>query len=68
MNYGTVWEFSAAGQFTVLHNFAGFPSDGANPDAGVILDARGNLYGTTSMGGAIAEPGDGIQTESGGRL
>jgi len=36
--------------FTVLHAFTG-PPDGRNPGAGVILDATGNLYGTTSWGG-----------------
>jgi uncharacterized repeat protein (TIGR03803 family) len=33
----------------VLHTFQG--NDGAGPWAGVILDAAGNLYGTTSNGG-----------------
>jgi len=35
---------------TVLHNFGG--SDGARPMAGLVLDATGNLYGTTQQGGA----------------
>src|SRR5208282_5225207 len=35
---------------TVLYNFLGAP-DGANPVAGVILDAKGNLYGTSDNGG-----------------
>jgi uncharacterized repeat protein (TIGR03803 family) len=40
------------GGYTVLHYFSGQPSDGANPDAAVIRDAAGNLYGTTSSGGS----------------
>jgi uncharacterized repeat protein (TIGR03803 family) len=35
----------------VLHNFGG-GTDGADPYGGVIFDAAGNLYGTTSAGGA----------------
>lgn len=33
--------------YTVLHHFAGFPSDGENPYAGLVLDGT-TLYGTTS--------------------
>jgi uncharacterized repeat protein (TIGR03803 family) len=36
---------------TVLHHFADTPR-GENPYAGVIRDSAGNLYGTTSFGGA----------------
>jgi uncharacterized repeat protein (TIGR03803 family) len=35
----------------VLHQFTG--ADGANPQAGLIMDAAGNLYGTTIAGGAF---------------
>src|ERR1700680_1061750 len=34
----------------VLHNFVAFPH-GANPQASLIADAAGNLYGTTPNGG-----------------
>jgi hypothetical protein len=49
--YGTVFELSptSGGNWseTVLHSF-GKGTDGALPYAGLILDAAGNLYGTTS--------------------
>jgi uncharacterized repeat protein (TIGR03803 family) len=41
---------ASAAQETVLHSFSG--KDGAFPVAGVIADKSGNLYGTTSSGGA----------------
>jgi uncharacterized repeat protein (TIGR03803 family) len=34
-----------------LHSFAGPPTDGALPEAGLIGDEAGNLYGTTAYGG-----------------
>jgi uncharacterized repeat protein (TIGR03803 family) len=37
---------------TVLHKFAGVPTDGLNPQGSVIADKTGSLYGTTSSGGA----------------
>jgi uncharacterized repeat protein (TIGR03803 family) len=46
-----VFAVSAAGKEVVLYSFAG-GTDGANPQAGLALDASGNLYGTTSAGGA----------------
>ena len=35
----------------MLHCFTGQPTDGGHPLASVILDAKGNLYGTTDSGG-----------------
>lgn len=52
-NYGIVWKVTKNGTETVLHSFAGGSSDGENPIAGVILDATGNLYGDTELGGTF---------------
>ena len=49
--FGTVFKLDTAGALTVLHTFDGGTKDGANPQAGVIRDAAGNLYGTTESGG-----------------
>jgi uncharacterized repeat protein (TIGR03803 family) len=35
----------------VLHNFTG-GADGGTPEAGLVFDATGNLYGTTGSGGS----------------
>jgi uncharacterized repeat protein (TIGR03803 family) len=53
--YGTVFELTpkAGGEWKekILHSFGG-KGDGSNPRAGLIFDGYGNLYGTTSGGGA----------------
>jgi uncharacterized repeat protein (TIGR03803 family) len=49
---GTIFELPSGAAETVLHAFAGQPSDGAWPSAGLIADKAGNFYGTTSEGGA----------------
>jgi uncharacterized repeat protein (TIGR03803 family) len=41
---------SAASTYDGLHRFKG--PDGSMPQAGLIFDASGNIYGTTSTGGA----------------
>jgi uncharacterized repeat protein (TIGR03803 family) len=55
--WGTVFELSPASDGnwtkTTLHSFAGAP-DGEYPSAGLVLDAAGNLYGTTLYGGSLA--------------
>jgi uncharacterized repeat protein (TIGR03803 family) len=50
-NFGAVYEITTAGELTVLHIFAGGPSDGATPTRGVIQGSDGNFYGTTIQGG-----------------
>jgi uncharacterized repeat protein (TIGR03803 family) len=51
-DYGTVFKLSPNGQETVLHSFANDGNDGTNPQAGVVLDSQGNIYGTTRNGSA----------------
>jgi uncharacterized repeat protein (TIGR03803 family) len=52
-NSGTVFSMTPSGIVTVLHSFAGGPTDGANPGAALLQASDGNFYGTTSNGGAF---------------
>jgi uncharacterized repeat protein (TIGR03803 family) len=45
--------FTAAAQQKILHSFSPTELKGIGPEGGVILDAAGNLYGTTNMGGNL---------------
>jgi hypothetical protein len=50
---GVVFELSKVNgtwQETILHDF-GASGDGWYPNAGVVMDSKGNLYGTTNVGG-----------------
>jgi uncharacterized repeat protein (TIGR03803 family) len=49
--WGTVFKLDTSGNFTLLYTFKGTP-DGAQPNAALLLDSAGNLYGTTSAGGS----------------
>jgi uncharacterized repeat protein (TIGR03803 family) len=49
---GTVFRLSPDWKYTILlHSFAGSPTDGGGPGAGLIADGKGNFYGTTVSGG-----------------
>ncbi|MBV8977141.1 MAG: hypothetical protein JO261_06610 [Alphaproteobacteria bacterium] len=48
---GTVFKLVPDGTETVLHSFAG-RKDGNSPQRGLIRDKKGNLYGTTLLGGS----------------
>jgi uncharacterized repeat protein (TIGR03803 family) len=54
--YGVAFELSpeAGGKWKekVLHNFTNLRGGGYRPVSGLILDANGNLYGTTPFGGS----------------
>ncbi len=58
---GTIFKLTPSGSGyseSVLHSFTG--SDGAEPRAGLTIDKKGDLYGTTSAGG---NSGDGTVFE-----
>ena len=48
---GVIFKIPKKGKEVVLYTFTG-GSDGAYPSASLVLDAEGNLYGTTLYGGA----------------
>jgi uncharacterized repeat protein (TIGR03803 family) len=49
---GTVFKLSPDGTETILYNFGADNNDGSVPRAGVVMDSKGNLYGSTNEGGA----------------
>jgi uncharacterized repeat protein (TIGR03803 family) len=55
-NVGAVYELAKSGSsFTesVLYSFAGGDTDGGFPDAGVVVDGNGNIFGTADLHGPI---------------
>jgi uncharacterized repeat protein (TIGR03803 family) len=54
---GAVFELGADGTLTVLHDFTG--DDGGDPEAPLIIDRNGNLFGTTFAGGTGGRGGPG---------
>jgi uncharacterized repeat protein (TIGR03803 family) len=53
-DYGTVFELthsSSGWKETILHHFTG-GGDGEVPYSTLVFDAKGNLYGTTNLGGS----------------
>ncbi len=53
-NFGTIFKLvlPPSGKYTVLHSFAGPPTEGAQPAGALAFDTSGNLFGTTYDGGA----------------
>jgi uncharacterized repeat protein (TIGR03803 family) len=58
--YGTVFKLDTTGKETVLHSFTLTVGDGGFPMTGLVLDAKGNLYGTTNSGGRGIDGGNGV--------
>jgi uncharacterized repeat protein (TIGR03803 family) len=62
-NDGTVFKLTQSGGVwseTVLYGFEGY-SDGERPNAGLVMDSSGALYGTTLLGGS-SRNGTGVGT------
>jgi uncharacterized repeat protein (TIGR03803 family) len=56
-----VFKLDPMGNETVVYSFTG-GADGAEPRAGLVRDAAGNLYGTTFVGGAtVSSCPNGVQ-------
>ena len=49
---GLVYKTTAAGVITILHNFTGYPSDGAYPIGATVQGNDGAYYGVTWEGGS----------------
>jgi uncharacterized repeat protein (TIGR03803 family) len=49
---GSIFKIDTTGKESVLYSF-GAGSDGQNPAASLLADAKGNLYGTTQYGGYL---------------
>ena len=64
---GAIFKVSATGSPSTLYSFGSVTSDGANPNAKLLLGSDGNLYGTTKAGGAYAK-GTAFQITTDGKL
>ncbi len=56
---GTVFKITPGGTLTTIYSFCSLSNctDGANPTAGLVQAADGNLYGTTNAGGSLGGVG-----------
>ena len=62
--FGTVYQLTPQGSGwleTILYNFSG-GADGRQPSAALVLDASGNLFGSTAFGGNLQLCGGGCGT------
>ena len=50
-SYGEVYKLATNGTLSVLHTFSNADGDGVYPTGSVVVDNKGNVYGTTGQGG-----------------
>jgi uncharacterized repeat protein (TIGR03803 family) len=53
---GTIFKLATGGGESLLHSFGG-SGDGSTPDGAVTIESNGDMYGTTSYGGASENGG-----------
>jgi uncharacterized repeat protein (TIGR03803 family) len=70
LNGGTVFRITPGGTLTTLYSFCSLTNctDGQDPHAGLVQSADGDLYGTTSGGGANGDYGTVFKITPGGTL
>ena len=56
---------ASAQTLTTIYNFGFGPADGANPQAGLVLDNSGILFGTTALGGTPRSNGTAFRLKLG---
>ena len=49
---GTIFKLTPTGTESILYSFGAYSGDGLYPNAQLVRDGKGNLYGTTYNGGA----------------
>ena len=62
--FGTIYQLAPQGSGwaeTILYNFSG-GADGRQPSSGLVLDASGNIFGSTAFGGNLQLCGGGCGT------
>ena len=59
---GVVFKLDTNGKEIVVHRFGSARKYGDNPNSGLIMDAAGNLYGTTKGGGPVGPGSPGAGT------
>jgi len=54
-NYGVIFKIGPHGESTTIYNFCSDPNcaDGSSPEAGLITDKFGSIYGTAELGGQV---------------
>jgi uncharacterized repeat protein (TIGR03803 family) len=63
--YGIIFKITPAGTERVLHTFCYNCRAGSRPAAGLVADSVGNLYGSTTEGGASCSCGTVFKLENG---